>query len=291
MCCAASQLLFRPASSLQDVKAGASGEETLRALVEGSSVPVQYIRLTTMPRRNNAPLAIALPTASSVCASALANPRDIDNLVLTHLQEVSSNQNQRPLSLAKHLSGLLGPEVTRCVTPPLLWGGDPSWSKAQYRACLVHATVLGQAFSLSHLPSPNDPTLYLGYEIEELWAIMQDIFVKGLFTSDPEVGAWFAAGILILTCSDTLKTSGVIDGKGKDWVWYSGKLGEPDVKWGWEDLKKAVMETESLPRDRTRWDYTKAQRQSIKPEIYVPEEVLYVFDKAREHLSNDNLHR
>jgi hypothetical protein len=48
------------------------------------------------------------------------------------------------------------------------------------------------------------------------------------------------------------------------------------------------METESLPRDKTSWAYTEAQRQFIKPNIYVPEEVLYMFDKAREHLRDNH---
>jgi hypothetical protein len=76
---------------------------------------------------------------------------------------------------------------------------------------------LGRAFVLSHLPSPGNPTLSIGSEIQELWAVMQDIFITGLFTSDPEIGAWYAAGILVLACSETLKTRDVVDGKGKDW--------------------------------------------------------------------------
>jgi hypothetical protein len=48
------------------------------------------------------------------------------------------------------------------------------------------------------------------------------------------------------------------------------------------------METNSLPRDKTRRAYIKAQMQSIKPDIYVPEEVLHVFDKDRDHLQLDS---
>lgn len=41
---------------------------------------------------------------------------------------------------------------------------------------------------------------------------------------------------------------------------------------------------EVFTRNKIGWAYTKAQMQSIRPDVYVPEEVLHVFDKTRERL-------
>lgn len=125
------------------------------------------MQLPTMPRRNNAPAVIAPPTVSTICTNALATSRSIDNLVLNHLQRVSSRPNRASPSLAKHLSGLHAGEISRRVTPQIPWGGDPSWPKAEYGSCLVHATLVGRPFALSHLRSPEGFALYPTSELYE----------------------------------------------------------------------------------------------------------------------------
>jgi hypothetical protein len=153
--------------------------------------------------------------------------------------------------------------------------------------------LLGRAFALAHPPSPQDSPSPDpgGREIDALWAAMQDVFIKGLFTEDPEIGAWYAAGILVLTCSETMRKKeaggGGIDGKGKDWLWYNNEIQEKDVQWGWRDLEEAVLETESLPRDRTGHQLSMKQMK-MRRLNYVPQEVLVVFDRARGHLRSES---
>ena len=131
------------------------------------------------------------------------------------------------------------------------------------------------------------PAEALTKECEELWKVIQDVFIKGLFSEDPEVGAWYAAGILILTCSDALQKQGIM-GKGKGWFFCDNKLDKPDATWSWNDLRQAVLATEHLPRDMTRTGYTDEEYRTRKNLVYVPEEVLHVFDLARKNLHAHN---
>jgi hypothetical protein len=145
--------------------------------------------------------------------------------------------------------------------------------------------VLGQAFGLSHLPPPDGLLCTWATRLKSSRQSCKIYSSKAY--SRVILKSTYAAGIPIMTCSETLEMNGTVDGKG-EWIWYSNIMQEPEVSWNWEDFKQAMMETESLPRDKTNWVYTEAQRQSIKPNIYVPEEVLNVFDKAREHLRDNH---
>jgi len=124
-----------------------------------------------------------------------------------------------------------------------MWGGDPSWPKSKYRSCFVHATLLGRAYALSHIPSQDDPTKTLGYEIDALWKIIHDIIIEGLFTFEPEIGARYAVGIFILTCSKEMEGTRGFDGmkgKGKNRIWYGPGFADPDTEWGWKEVRAAV---------------------------------------------------
>lgn len=98
----------------------------------------------------------------------------------------------------------------------------------------------------------------LGHVIKELWAVIQDIFAKWLSTSDPEIAPWYAA---VYLRPDMLRDFS------KDWLWHANELQQLSMKWDWKDVKQAVLETKSLPR------FTRLQ--TLKPEVYVPEEILH----------------
>ena len=122
-----------------------------------------------------------------------------------------------------------------------------------------------------------------------LWSIISSTFIKALFSgADPEPLSRYCAGILILTCGHALSRTRHLIGKGKHWIWWCDEIEHLDHFWTWPDLVQAINQTDQLPRNT--WDV--AQLMGLDPKWatagqsreYVPQDVLDVLDKAREHL-------
>ena len=262
------------------------------------------------PRRN-LPAAIDLPPEAHLETRALADPAQIDAVLEPFLVSSNAGQLRNPGALALYLDGLISDETKQCVTPPIYWA-DPSRSTdsgfARYRDPIlpsaelswirVHSTLLGRAFSLSYSKRSEEVKPAEKEEFEELWQVIQSVFMRALFAAgnnrDADTGARYAAGILILTCSQTLAADGGVRGRGKQWTWYNNAPIQPNEEWGWSDLCKAVFETKNLPRDNTNFHqllthFTEQMQAGVKiePPEFVQQEVLDVWDMARKHLSQD----
>ncbi|KAJ7642848.1 hypothetical protein B0H17DRAFT_1148745 [Mycena rosella] len=246
-------------------------------------------------------------SASPLFTAAHSNPRSIDELLIPNLLDAS---------LPSALAYLIDGTITGNVTPPLYWGGDPRVSRTDMLNCMVHATMIGRAFSLlsTSAPAPAGKTVddviaaatsllptELRLQIHAEYRVYQQqrrriwqhgltpIFIKALMSgSDPAPAARFAAAILFLTCWTSIKAARPpVKGNGTDYVWYFGTF--TDQEWGLEDLESALQETKALPREN--WDY-KALEAKIKdgkdfqgiPE-YIPLECIEMLDAARKHVA------
>ncbi|KAJ9628716.1 hypothetical protein H2203_002618 [Taxawa tesnikishii (nom. ined.)] len=254
---------------------------------------------------------VEIPTVYPLVVQARTNPHSIDQLLKSEALDP-----QLPSKLAQEIDDQTGLAVT-----PRLYGIGKPWRPPHYFAiCLVNACLLGRAYSLlypvgipdverlddevsfpfARLPVELKLQIYEHYaaireQRARFWAVMSDVFAKAFFSGvDPEPGAWFAAGVLILTCGKALSATKALRAQGKRYVWYSDYYAAPLDVWTWGDLKEAVFKTENLPRDKT--DLIALQANADLPAIdgslrpsepeYVSAEVLQILDQARTHLEN-----
>lgn len=222
--------------------------------------------------------------------------------------------------LPRKLDDLLEEFTNRGGTPEIPnWPRDPGRPSNYYRVCLVLATLVGRAFALlNHQPNDDanpgqalDRASQLPPEIgiqihaeyvrsivqrERLWKVIADVFARALFSQvEPEPGARFAAGVLVLTCGQAIRGWHALDGKGKEWVPWVGHYEKRDARWRWSDVERETMATAQLPRGNTNGG--DCWRRISHPEEglgyrddhlsyrHVGQEVLDVFDAARVHLT------
>jgi hypothetical protein len=234
----------------------------------------------------------------------------IDSFVFTHLL--------RP-SFPSFLNSLVATEVKRCVTPPLFWGGDPSYSPGKYEELFKAAMYIGRAYALlsapleyskldlqdekafpfRKLPVELRLQIYEHFEVrhnarETIWSqVINPVFTKAFLSGrDPEPAARYIAGLIVLSCGYSLSQTPNLTGKGVKWSWMDDTMDE-DATWDWSDLYAAVMKTENLSRDCTVWEECQRRIEGSQPEgratdhEYVPAEVLDVLDAARYTLKAD----
>ncbi|KAJ6601301.1 hypothetical protein DFH09DRAFT_1127384 [Mycena vulgaris] len=246
-------------------------------------------------------------SASPLFTAAHSDPRSIDELLIPKLLDASL-----PSALAYLIQGA----VTGNVTPPLYWGGDPRVPRTDMLNCMVHATMIGRAFSLlsTSAPAPAGKTdddvvsaasllptelklkIYAEYQLYQqqrrrIWQHgLTPVFIKAIMSGpDPAPAARFAAAILFLTCWTSIKAARPpVKGTGTEYVWYYGTFS--DEEWSLDDLEGALNETKQLPREN--WDYQALQAkindkgkefQGV-PE-YVPFEYVEMLDAARKHVA------
>ncbi|KAJ7110340.1 hypothetical protein C8R43DRAFT_1042284 [Mycena crocata] len=243
-------------------------------------------------------------SASPLFTAAHRDPKSIDELLIPNLLDPSL-----PSALAWMIDGV----VTQNVTPPLYWGGDPCVSRNDYINCLVHATMIGRAFSLlsTSAPAPAGkaedevvsaacllPTelkleIYAQYQLYQqqrrrFWQHgLTPVFIKALMSGDdPAPAARFAAAILFLTCWTCIQAAQPpVKGTGTEYVWYSGNFS--DKEWGLEDLKTALEATKELPRENWNVGLLKAKIDEGCDGVpeYVPLECFEMLDAARKHVA------
>nr|GAT58626.1 predicted protein [Mycena chlorophos] len=244
-------------------------------------------------------------------AAAHQTPQDIDQLLVPHLLDPAL-----PAALAYMMQGT----ITQRVTPPLYWGGEPIVPQNSYLTCMVHATMIGRAFSLLSKPTPppEDKTVddiaeaaaqlptelkllvYAFYiPIQEqrraLWrhGLTPVLIIALMSGPDPEPPSRLAAAILVLACWTAIASARPkIVGRGSDYVWYFSSY--TDEQWGLEQLKHSILETKKLPREN--WDAgalaakyksqttTHKEGEVIPSSEYVPLECITMLDAAREHV-------
>ncbi|KAH7127168.1 hypothetical protein B0J11DRAFT_505877 [Dendryphion nanum] len=230
-------------------------------------------------------------------------------------------------SLPEDLQVYLEDYISIPITPGLYGDSSPDRPCWYYANCLIVGMLLGRAFALlskptrppqslsslsefpfSRLPAELRLQIYEQYK-EDLahrkryWDVMTRVFIRALWSGrDPEEGARYITGILMLTCGHALsENSWLLHSRGSKWLYWSNHLSDPDRTWGWNDLRSAVMSTVNLPRANTniqvlrkrweRWTHIDPmERQTMGltlwPE-YVSRDTLAVLDLAREHLRAD----
>lgn len=244
-------------------------------------------------------------STSSLFMAAHSDPNSIDDLLIPNLLDAS---------LPQALAFLIQGTITQGVTPPLYWGGDPRVSRSNYINTIVHATMIGRAFSLlsTSAPAPAGKTdddvvaaaasllptelklkIYAEYQRYQQqrrrfwWHGLTPVFIKALMSgSDPEPPARVAAAILFLTCWTSIKAARPpVKGTGTDYVWWSGTF--TDEEWGLEDLERALKETKQLPRENWNVSVLEAKLNEENQGVpeYVPLECLEMLDAARKHVA------
>ncbi|KAJ7756252.1 hypothetical protein B0H16DRAFT_1539179, partial [Mycena metata] len=200
-------------------------------------------------------LELPRPSVSPLFAAAHRDPGAIDAL-LPHLLDPTL-----PVALAFMLKG----PTSQSVTPPHLWGGDPTVPRNVYITCHVHATLLGRAFALlsSPTPTPEDssssPTTVLAraallpvslkkriyshheccaMQLCRFWALgLAPVLAKGILSGpDPAPAARFAAAVLVLSCwRAVVAARPPVTSTCGAYVWYSGVF-EDGPAWGAVEL-------------------------------------------------------
>lgn len=228
------------------------------------------------PRRRRPSLSIEghiffEPPKDKLSLAALAHPGDLETLIATQLYDPT---------LSKTLKELLDEMTNRCSTPEMPnCPHDPGRPSNYYRVCLVTASLLGRALALVNESNADASTatgalshagrlpvelrdqihaqrLKQNAQRERLWKVIEDIFGKAFFSPDcePEPGARYAAGVILLTAGEGLRSWPYLDGHGKDWVPWMGHFAEKqgtEARWTIADVLRVVEETEKWPRDRT----------------------------------------
>lgn len=246
-----------------------------------------------------------IPPTDTLSVSAQAQPSDLEVLL-------------KPILYTPDLKGRLAELVddftNRGGTPEIPgWPRDPGRPLNYYRTCLINATAVGRGFSLlcaGAVPEPKASATLdhagslpseLLLEIHEnylhnleqrtrIWDLVSDILAKGLFSSiEPEPGARYAAGIILLTAGRAIKGWQCLDAKVKDWVPWMGHYHQSNATWRWKDMVEALMQTEQLPRQNTHGGQCFRRIQEVEDPFdakyrHVSAELLGVLDLAREHI-------
>ncbi|KAJ6554565.1 hypothetical protein B0H19DRAFT_1154054 [Mycena capillaripes] len=275
---------------------------------------------TTMIRTSAGHLRLNLPRPSS-CSSPLLiaanqDPSAIDALLVPHLLDPDL-----PAALAFMLEGL----THQTVTPPHLWGGDPTVPRNVYITSFVHATVLGRAFALLNtpvpaparstadtvfaaadlLPDPLKQRIYAHYKLYDiqrrrLWSLgLAPLFSKGLLSGpDPAPAARFYAAILILACWRALAAAlPPVRSVCGEFFWYHRTFKDGPAC-GLEELASELEKTAALPREN--WNVgtinEKTKHGQVEGESleYVPVECFHMLSAARAHVAaaeNESEHR
>jgi hypothetical protein len=132
-------------------------------------------------------------------------------------------------NLAKTIYDRVWSFTSRACTPDV--DDDREESKEYYFMTSVHATILARGFALSE--SFRD----------SLWRVIEDIFVKALFSGDEqEPGVFVALTAILLGAGQEIKDyiGEELKGQGKNWLWYDDVRTESDAKWGWKDVVEAL---------------------------------------------------
>lgn len=262
------------------------------------------------------------PPKDKLSLAALAQPHDLESLLTSQLYDPE---------LPKSLKGLLDDMTNRCGTPEMPnCPRDPGRPSNYYRVCLVTATLLGRAFALVNGPNVSTSTASealshaarLPVELrdqihaehlkrlaqrERLWKVIEDIFGKAYFSPhcEPEPGARYAAGVVLLTAGEGLRTWPYLDGHGKHWIpWmcHFAKDEGREERWTMSEVLRLVEETEKWPRDRTdgfdcwrkldAWELTDEDEALGRKSVFdvldsfwhYPQELLDLYDVVRVHL-------
>ncbi|KAJ6610475.1 hypothetical protein B0H10DRAFT_2224967 [Mycena sp. CBHHK59/15] len=217
------------------------------------------------------------PRSSPFFTVAHLDPASIDQLLPPHLLDTT---------LPSALASLIDEIITQGVTPPLMWGGDPSVSRNGYVNCIVHATMIGRAFSFLMENRDGEEAAAAGACInnngEDFGNADVPVFIKALMSgSDPAPASRFAAAILFLTCSASMQAARPpLRGRGIEYDWMSGNF--KDETWSMWDLKAALDNTAALPRENWNLRIEGSRRYSE----YVPLECIKMLDAARKHVES-----
>lgn len=219
-----------------------------------------------MPRKHAALHQAFLPRRTSqhltLSRSAEANP----TLALTPTAlapllrappEHPTDTSQFTSTTVAFLRSTLDSKVSRAGTQELYYSADPSRPAAYYRECTSSALHLTELYKLACVDSTGDDDAtsrdseatrqHLQDLRTGLWTLLIDVFIKAFFSGpDPEAGARYVAGVLLLSCGRLLRrqlAAGKIVGRGWDHNCWAGGIQEPDREWGWVELRGAVMAT------------------------------------------------
>jgi len=131
-------------------------------------------------------------------------------------------------NIAEKISGSVWGATSRAAAPNA--DRDRSLSKEYYRTVSVQMTILARAFALSES--------FRG----SLWPVIEDIFVKGLFSGDSqEPGSFIALAALMLGAGKEIREymEGGKKGRGKSWSWSDNVRTEAEARWEWKDVVEA----------------------------------------------------
>ncbi|KAJ4299063.1 hypothetical protein N0V90_004307 [Kalmusia sp. IMI 367209] len=242
--------------------------------------------------------------AHPLLKAARRAPQDID----AHLQPYLYSH-----TFPTELERLMKKYVSTMATPGLQDGALRSRPRWFYANCAVFGMLLGRAFARLSTPVrppksldvPHDfpfsklpaelRLIIFEYYKEDLaqrqryWAVMTRMFVKALWSGrDPEEGARFTAGIVMLTSGHAMSSCApLLQGRGARYVWWEDAIKELDHVWTFHDLRSALLATKRLPRNNTDFlhvfmtDPSSTTNPYDRLSDYVSNEVLEALDLAR----------
>ncbi|KAF8635565.1 hypothetical protein AX15_000215 [Amanita polypyramis BW_CC] len=149
--------------------------------------------------------------------------------------------------LSHSLHEKLWEHTSRDVTPQP--DNDKNLEIEYYQHAAVYGTILARGFA-------TQPSLFRG----PLWREVEDVFVKALFSEEPEPGVYVVVAALLLGAGPEIKayltTEGHV-GQGKDWLWYDDVRTRKGETWGWSDIIAALEVQPGMIGERLP-DYVKS---------------------------------
>ncbi|KAK5000291.1 hypothetical protein LTR66_000823 [Elasticomyces elasticus] len=250
------------------------------------------------------------PPTDDLSLSALARPSELENVLRPILYDP-----ELPAKLSKFMDMF----TNRMSTPEIPYHTyDPGRPSNYFRVCLVYATLIGRAYALTvncwsddhessealdragALPpelriSVHEAYLHHLARREPFWRLIADILAKALFsTIEPEPGARYAAGIILLTAGQAIKATPFLDAHGKEWIPWISEYDSADVRWTWREVEDALVKTADLPRNNTNssdcferalhYEGPGIVEENLHDSMYISHEMLDVLDAARAHI-------